>query len=162
MKDGFDFQGVESDTRAGSYGRFQDYLQFGKQAGNFAAYAAVEGIWDDGWRQFSPSEVRRAYVDLGVKDKDTELHITFTDAENALGVVGPRPVQLLAQDYSAVFTNPQTTVNQLAMLSANGSTKLTDTLNVSGVASAVPHLATRHLACRCEDHHELLRALLLG
>ncbi len=134
MKDGFDFQGVESDTRAGSYGRFQDFLQLGKQVDNFAAYAAVEGIWDDGWRQSSPSEVRRAYFDLGVKDKDTELHINFTGGENALGVVGPTPVQLLAQDYSAVFTNPQTTVNQLAMLSANGSSKVSDTLNVSGLA----------------------------
>ncbi len=133
MKNGFSFQGVESDTRFGSYGRFQEYLQLGKQVDNFAAYAAVEGIWDDGWRQFSPSEVRRAYFDLGAKDKDTEFHINFTGAENALGVVGPTPVQLLANDYSAVFTNPQTTVNQLAMLSANGSAKLTDTLTLSGV-----------------------------
>ena len=55
MKDGFGFQGVESDTRVGSYGRFQEYLQIGKQVDNFAAYAAVEGIWDQGWRKFSPS-----------------------------------------------------------------------------------------------------------
>ena len=134
MKDGFGFQGVESDTRGGSYGRFQEYLQLGKQVDNFAAYAAVEGIWDDGWRQFSPSEVRRAYLDLGVKNKDTELHINFTGAESALGVVGPTPVQLLAQDYSAVYTSPQTTNNELAMLSVNGSTKLTDTWSLSGVA----------------------------
>ena len=134
MKDGFGFQGVESDTRVGSYGRFQEFLQLGKQVDNFAAYAAVEGIWDQGWRQFSPSEVRRAYVDLGVKDKDTELHINFTGAENALGAVGPTPVQLLGQDYTAVWTNPQTTNNELAMVSANGSTKLTNTVTLSGVA----------------------------
>ena len=134
MKDGFGFQGVESDTRVGSYGRFQEFLQLGKQVDNFAAYAAVEGIWDQGWRQFSPSEVRRAYFDLGVKDKDTELHINFTGAENALGAVGPTPVQLLGQDYTAVWTNPQTTTNELAMVSANGSTKLSDTVTLSGVA----------------------------
>ncbi len=133
MKDGFGFQGVESDTRVGSYGRFQEFLQLGKQVDNFAAYAAVEGIWDQGWRQFSPSEVRRAYFDLGVKDKDTELHINFTGAENALGAVGPTPVQLLGRDYTAVWTNPQTTNNELAMVSANGSTKLTDTVTLSGV-----------------------------
>ena len=134
MKDGFDFQGIESDTRVGSYGRFQEYLQLGKQIDNFAAYAALEGVWDQGWRQFSPSEVRRAYFDLGVKDKDSEFHINFTGAENALGVVGPTPVDLLGADYSAVFTSPQTTNNELAMLSANGSTKLTDTWILSGVA----------------------------
>jgi outer membrane receptor protein involved in Fe transport len=134
MKDGFSFQGAESDTRAGSYGRFQESLQFGKQVDNFAAYVAVEGIWDEGWREFSPSEVRRTYMDLGVKDKDTEFHINFTGAETALGAVGPAPVQLVAQDYNAVFTSPQTTDNQLAMLSVNGSTKLTETLSLSGVA----------------------------
>ena len=133
MKDGFDFQGVESDTRVGSYGRFQEYLQLGKQIDNFAAYAALEGVWDNGWRQFSPSEVKRAYFDLGVKDKDSEFHINFTGAETALGIVGPTPVELLGTDYSAVFTNPQTTNNELAMLSMNGSTKLTDTWTLSAV-----------------------------
>ncbi len=125
MKDGFGFQGVETDTRAGSYGRYQQYIQLGKQVDNFAAYAAVEGISDRGWRIRSPSELERAYVDLGVKGKDGEFHINF---------VGPTPVQLLAENYAAVFTNPQTTVNQLAMVSANGSAKLTDTMSLSGVA----------------------------
>ncbi len=134
MKDGFGFQGVESDTRVGSYGHFQDYLQLGKQVENFAAYAALEGVWDQGWRYSSPSEVRRAYFDLGVKDKDTALHINFTGAENAFGAVGPTPVELLARDYSAVWTTPQTTTNELAMLSVNGDTKLTDTAHISGVA----------------------------
>jgi len=43
-------------------------------------------------------------------------------------------VDLLAQNYGAVFTNPQTTENQLAMLSANGSTKLSSAWTVSGSA----------------------------
>ncbi len=133
MKDGFGFHGVESDTRGGSYGRFQESLQLGKQVDNFAAYAAVEGIWDSGWRQFSPSDVKRTYADLGAKTKDGEFHINFTGAENSIGAVGPTPVQLLAEDYSAVFTNPQITTNQLAMLSANGNAKLTDTWSLSGV-----------------------------
>ncbi len=133
MKDGFGYQGAEFDTRAGSWGRFQELFQAGKQVDNFAAYVAIDGIWDSGWREFSPSDVKRMYMDLGVKDKDTELHINFTGAKTELGVVGPTPVQLLAQNYSAVFTNPQTTANDLAMLSMNGSTKLSDTLSLSAV-----------------------------
>ena len=134
MKDGFSYQGVESDTRAGSWGRFQEAIQAGKQVDNFAAYVAVEGIHDGGWRELSPSDVKRAYIDLGAKDKNTEFHINFTGAESKLGAVGPTPVELLAQNYGAVFTNPQTTENQLAMLSANGSVKLSDTWTASGVA----------------------------
>ena len=134
MKDGFSYQGVESDTRAGSWGRFQEAIQAGKQVDNFAAYVAIEGIHDSGWREFSPSDVKRMYVDLGARDKDTEFHINFTGAESKLGAVGPTPVQLLAQNYGAVFTNPQMTENQLAMLSANGSVKLSSTWTASGVA----------------------------
>ena len=134
MKDGFSFQGVESDTRAGSWGRFQEMVQAGKQVDNFAAYVAIDAIRDSGWRQFSPSDVKRMYADLGVRDKDTEFHINFTGAENRIGVVGPTPTDLLGQNYNAVFTSPQTTENQLAMLSANGSAKLSDNWTVSGAA----------------------------
>ena len=67
MKDGFSYQGVESDTRAGSWGRFQEAIQAGKQVDNFAAYVAVEGIHDGGWRELSPSDVKRAYIDLGAR-----------------------------------------------------------------------------------------------
>ena len=134
MKDGFSYHGVESDTRAGSWGRFQEAIQAGKQVDNFAAYVAVEGIHDGGWRELSPSDVKRMYVDLGARDKNTEFHINFTGAESKLGAVGPTPVELLAQNYGAVFTNPQVTENQLAMLSANGSVKLSDTWTASGVA----------------------------
>ncbi len=134
MKDGFSFQGVESDTRAGSWGRIQEMVQAGKQTGNFAAYAAIEGIRDNGWRRLSPSDVKRMYVDLGARGKDTEIHINFTGAESKLGAVGPAPVELIAQDYGAVFTNPQATENQLAMLSANGSTKLSKFWTLSGSA----------------------------
>lgn len=132
MKDGFGFQGVESDTRAGSYGYRQESLQLGKQVDNFAAYLSVEGVSSDGWRYFSPADVARMYADLGVKDKNTELHINFTGAKSWLGVVGPAPSQLVAEDYSSVFTSPQTTDDQLAMLSINGTTKLTDTWSLSG------------------------------
>ena len=134
MKDGFSYQGVESDTRAGSWGRFQESIQAGKQVDNFAAYVAVEGIHDGGWRELSPSDVRRMYVDLGARSKDAEFHINFTGAESKLGAVGPTPVELLAQNYGAVFTNPQVTENQLAMLSANGSVKLSSTWTASGAA----------------------------
>ena len=43
-------------------------------------------------------------------------------------------MELLAQNYGAVFTNPQVTENQLAMLSANGSVKLSSTWTASGNA----------------------------
>src|SRR5262249_71279 len=72
--------------------------------------------------------------------KNTEVHINFTGADTKVGVVGPTPVELLSQNYNSVFTSPQTTENQLAMLSINGTTKLSDTWS----GSAVTYLRTFH------------------
>ena len=133
MKDGFGFQGVETDVRGGSFGRIEGSVQAGAKSGNYAAYIAVEDIHDDGWREFSPSDIRRMFADLGFKNHDAEFHVNFTGADNFVGAVTASPVELLAQSYSDVFTNPQTTNNDLAMASVNGSVAVTDTLNVSGV-----------------------------
>lgn len=134
MKDGFKFQGVESDTRAGSYGRIQESLQGGVKQGNMAAYIAMEGINDDGFRDFSPSRVRRLYGDVGVKNKNSEFHLNVTSAHNYFGVAAPSPIDLLNQSWSKTFTTPQTTKNDMQMLSANGKVDVSPTFTLSGVA----------------------------
>lgn len=133
MKDGFNFQGVETDFRMGSFGRVQGAVQAGQQVGNYAAYIAVEDIHDDGWRQFSPSDIRRMFADIGFKNHDAEFHANFTGADNFVGAVTASPIELLDQSYSSVFTNPQTTQNDMAMGSLNGSVNVSKTFNLSGV-----------------------------
>jgi len=134
MRDGFNFHGTEIDTRFGSYGRVQGGLATGLQSGNWGAFLAVEGINDNGWRDFSPSEIKRLYADVGFKDSRREFHLNFTTADNFVGVVAASPVELLALGWDRTFTSPQTTDNQVAMLSFNGSVKATDTLTLSGLA----------------------------
>ena len=55
MKDGFNYHGAEIDTMGGSFGRIQSSAQWGKQVDNFAVYGALEGLHDDGFRNFSAS-----------------------------------------------------------------------------------------------------------
>jgi hypothetical protein len=62
----------------------QESLQVGQQVGNVAAYVAVEGIWDNGWRDFSPSEVRRMYADIGVKGHESESIWKAEENEKAI------------------------------------------------------------------------------
>lgn len=133
MRDGFNFQGTEIDTRFGSDGRYQGGLATGQKFGNWGAFLALEGIHDDGWRDFSPSKIKRLYADVGFKDSRREFHLNFTTADNFVGVVAASPVELLAQGWERTFTSPQTTDNQVAMLSFNGSVKATDTLTLSGM-----------------------------
>lgn len=133
MRDGFNFQGTEIDARFGSDGRYQGGLATGQKFGNWGAFLALEGIHDDGWRDFSPSKIKRLYADVGFKDSRREFHLNFTTADNFVGVVAASPVELLALGWDRTFTSPQTTDNQVAMLSFNGSVKATDTLTLSGL-----------------------------
>ncbi len=79
-------------------------------------------------------DIRRMFADIGFKNHDAEFHANFTGADNFVGVVAASPVELLQESYSSVFTNPQTTQNDLAMGSINGSVNVTDTFKVSGVS----------------------------
>jgi iron complex outermembrane recepter protein len=134
MKDGFNYQGSEVDVRFGSFGRAQGTFQTGQRSGAVAAYLAVEGALDDGWRDNSESRIRRMYADLGYKDEDVEFHVNFTGAKNFVGAVTAAPVELLARDYARTFTSPQVTTNDVKMVSANGTLTVSDTLKLSAVA----------------------------
>ncbi|MDQ0471965.1 TonB-dependent receptor [Labrys wisconsinensis] len=130
MKNGFTFQGLDVKLMGGSNGRIQGSMQYGKQIGPWGLYVAIDGLHDDGWRDFSPSELKRAYADLGYKVDGAEFHLNATAADNSLGVVGPTPVQMLDQRYGSVYTSPQTTTNKLFMLDFNGKVELSPTWTV--------------------------------
>ncbi len=134
MRDGFNFQGTEIDARGGSFGRYQGELATGQRSGTWAAFLSLEGIQDNGWRQFSPATIRRGYADIGAKDDKTEVHFNFSAADNFIGATTAAPVQLLDLNWSNSFTSPQTTTNKMTMVSLNGQVKATPTLTFSGVS----------------------------
>jgi iron complex outermembrane recepter protein len=127
MKNGYTYRGVEGDVTGGSYGRAGASVQAGGQVGNLSGYITADAINDAGWRQDSPSQLRRVYADLGARGDRTEFHVTFTGASNNFGATAATPVQLLNQDWTSTYTLPQTTENQLAFLTASASWKPTDT-----------------------------------
>ncbi|MFL6951675.1 MAG: TonB-dependent receptor [Xanthobacteraceae bacterium] len=132
MKNGFTWQGFEAEAQGGSYGRRQASVQYGRQSGDVAVYVAAQGAQDDGWRFQSPSEVARLYADVGWKGERSEVHLIANGAANFFGVVGPTPVELLDRDRRSIFTWPQTTRNELGMLSLNGRHAATDEISVQG------------------------------
>jgi iron complex outermembrane recepter protein len=126
MKDGFTYSGTEFDTSGGSYGRVGGSLQYGVRNGEWGLYLAAEGLKDDGWRLQSPSRLARFYGDLGWKGTDAEIHLVTSAADNYFGAIGPTPVELLANDYRAIYTWPQTTKNQAELIALNGRYSVTD------------------------------------
>src|SRR5499426_2671044 len=126
MKDGFNYNGTEFDASGGSYGRVGGSLQYGVRNGEWGLYLAAEGLKDDGWRLQSPSRLARFYGDLGWKGTDAEIHLVTSAADNFFGVIGPTPIELLANDYRAIYTWPQTTKNEAALAALNGRYSVTD------------------------------------
>ena len=71
MKNGFTYQGADTELRGGSFGRRAATVQAGGQAGNLSGYLTADAINDNGWRDYSPSRLRRIYADLGARgDQD--------------------------------------------------------------------------------------------
>jgi iron complex outermembrane receptor protein len=135
MKNGFTYQGTEVEALGGSYRRLQGAAQRGYTDGKFASYISLDGLNDDGWRDFSSSSrMRRVYADVGTRSDQAEFHVSFTGADNNLGGTAVTPVQLLRSRWSSVFTWPQTTENQLAFVTANASYNVSDTLALQGNA----------------------------
>jgi iron complex outermembrane receptor protein len=133
MKNGFTYQGVQGELRVGSYGRAGFSAQAGGQNGDIAAYVAADAIDDNGWRDASPSRVRRLYADIGSRGADGEFHLAFTGADNFFGATASTPVQLLDQRWASIYTAPQTTENSLAFLTASASWRPTDTLSLQAL-----------------------------
>ena len=134
MRDGFNFHGVELDTRFGSFGRVQGSGAVGMQSGNWGIFAAFEGIKDDGYRDFSDSEVKRLYADLGYRTSDAEFHLSFTGAKNDVGVTAAAPDVILDLDWGNTFTSPQINKNEMAMVQLSGTVKASDRLTLAGQA----------------------------
>jgi iron complex outermembrane recepter protein len=129
MKNGFTYQGTDAELRGGSFWRRAGSVQTGGQVGNLSAYLNADAINDNGWRQFSPSQLRRIYGDVGARGEQTEFHVTFTGASNNFGAAAATPLQMLYHDWASVYTVPQTTQNQLAFLTASASWNPASTLS---------------------------------
>jgi outer membrane receptor protein involved in Fe transport len=134
MKDGFNYHGAEIDTMGGSFGRVQSSAQWGKQIDNFATYVALEGLHDDGFRNFSASNVRRFYGDVGAKNDQAEFHLNIGAAQNDFGASATVPVELLQQYWGATYTTPQTSENRVGYVNLTGKVEVAPTWSLDGVA----------------------------
>jgi outer membrane receptor protein involved in Fe transport len=134
MKDGFNYHGAEIDSMGGSFGRIQSSAQWGKEVDHFAVYGALEGLHEDGFRNFSDAEVRRFYGDIGYKNDVSEFHLNMGAADNHFGAAATVPVELLQQFWGATYTTPQTSANRLGTLNFTGKVEATPSWTIEGNA----------------------------
>jgi len=134
MKDGFNYHGAEIDTMGGSFGRIQSSAQWGKQIDNYSVYGALEGLHDNGFRNFSASDVRRFYGDVGYRNDGNEFHLNMGAADNHFGAAATVPAELLQQYWGATYTTPQTSENRVGYLNLTGKVEATPSWTIDGSA----------------------------
>lgn len=132
LKDGFSAAGGSARIEGGSFGAVSGAVEQTWRRGDLGAYVALDGGREDGWRDRSPSKVARGYADLGWEAGGAKLHLSLGASSSNLGVIGPTPADMLAEDRSSVFTSPQTTKNRAGLAALNGSMKLSETVSLEG------------------------------
>jgi outer membrane receptor protein involved in Fe transport len=99
-------------------------------------YGALEGLHDEGFRNFSASDVRRFYGDVGIKNDQSEFHVNMGVADNRFGATATAPIELLQQYWGATYTTPQISTNRVGYLNLTGKVEVTPTWTIEGVAHA--------------------------
>jgi len=118
--------------------------KFGRRAGEgeiggvlpngFNYYLAGNLYREDGWRQFSPSEVRQSFAKLGWANRKTSVYLSGAYADNWLTGNGTSDFRFLKTDYTDVNTIPDVTWDRSPSLTLNVSHAMTDNLTFSGNA----------------------------
>ncbi|HYZ63168.1 MAG TPA: TonB-dependent receptor [Acetobacteraceae bacterium] len=134
LRDGFTYHGAQLEVSGGSFGRIQGSAQYGVQSGNTAAYMAVSGLNETGWRDHSPSQLRQVFGDIGYRGDKSEVHLSVIGAINNLTGNGSTPVELLAASRSAVFTYPDATRNKYLRTSVTGSYEVSEQVSLQASA----------------------------
>lgn len=118
--------GIEGIASLGNYGEREASLSAGGASGAFSYFGAIQYRREDGWRDYSPSELVNGYVDLGFDQDWGGIHAKFVGADTDLTGNGVSPVELLAARRASVFTWPDNTKNHYGRISLHPWLKLGD------------------------------------
>jgi outer membrane receptor protein involved in Fe transport len=112
----------------GSWGRAAANAEFGGVAENGIDFFISGNLFhEQGWRDFSPSDVRQLFTKIGWQGEATDANLSLTLADNEL--IGNGFVQkefLSAQSYDVINTKPDVTENEMAFLNFNLNHYLND------------------------------------
>lgn len=133
-KSGFSHPGFNAQASGGSFGRQNYQAEYGGSKGKFDWYLAGNIFEEDGWRPFSPTQVKQGFGKIGWENDKTDFDLTFTYADNKMQGVGPTPQESLQQSWTSIYSAPDITKNTLYFVNLKGSHQLSNELQLSGTA----------------------------
>jgi iron complex outermembrane recepter protein len=133
-KTGFTAPGHQLEVYGGSWDRHSEELTSGWNNGTWGYFLDVHNFAENGWRNYSPSTAKQILGTLSWQNDRANLDLTLAANDNDLRGNGPSPVQLLAQDRKAIFTQYDQTVTRMFFAELAGSYALNDNIELSGNA----------------------------
>jgi len=132
-KDGFSSPGTRAEIYGGSFGRRSIEVDTGGSSNDrFGYFLTGSYLEEDGWRDYSPTAALRFFGSLGWRSATTKIDLGLTLADTDLIGNGPVPVDLLTLDRQAIFTRPDITRNELALINLTAEHELSAALTVTG------------------------------
>lgn len=132
-KDGFSSDGTSAEIYGGSFSRVGIEADTGGSVDDrFSYFVSGSYLDEDGWRDFSPTEALRVFTNLGWQGRSTSIDVSLTYADTTLIGNGAAPADLIRADRSAIFTHPDETANELALVNLTAEHEVSSTLVVTG------------------------------
>lgn len=127
-KTGFTHPGHDVKLYGGSFARRAIEFSSGAHNQRLSYFLSGNLFREDGWRDFSPSDVRQLFGNVGWEQDATTLNLSLTLADNELLGNGALPIQLLETERSSVFTHPDMTANNMLLANLRSSHAWSDNL----------------------------------
>lgn len=126
-KTGFTFDANEIDATVGQYGQSAISIETGGNNGSWGYYINANHYEEDGWRDYSPSEVNQVFSSMSYQDNKRRIDVNYLYADSELLGNGASPIELLdIEGREAVYTHPDQTNNELHHFSVSGDLQLSD------------------------------------
>jgi outer membrane receptor protein involved in Fe transport len=134
-KSGRTHQGGALEAYAGSWGRKAASAEYGgvSKDGSVDYFFSANSFTEDGWRDYSPTDVRQLFGKVGWQNESTKINLSYTGADNDLignGLTPQRFLRTLGRD--SIQTRPDQTINRMSLLNLTGSHWLNDETMFSG------------------------------
>ena len=126
-KNGFNYTDNEADVRFGSFGQQQYTIQSGGNNGNWGYYFIGNRYQEDGWRDFSKSELKQALASFSYQNDNNYVELLLAANDNEMTGNGAAPEELIAiEGRETVYTHPDQTNNDYKTISISSDSILTE------------------------------------
>lgn len=123
-KSGRTNQGGAVEAYTGSWGRKAASAEYGgvSKDGSVDYFFSANSFREDGWRKYSPTDVRQVFGKVGWQNETTAISLSYTGADNDMIGNGLTPTDMLRTlGRKSILTRPDQTKNTLSFLNLNGS-----------------------------------------